>query len=105
MKRLYLDTSKVTFMVTSAAKEKGDGSGNQKRTREGAPMWTVELLAQQEEGGVVINVTVAGDMPKVTSGQVVTLDDLEVIPWNQNGRHGNAFRATAIRQVAAAKAA
>jgi hypothetical protein len=105
MKRLYLDTAKVTFMVTRPAEEKGDGSGNQKRTKDGAPMWTVELLAQQEEGGVVINVTVAGDKPKVTSGQVVTLDDLEVIPWNNNGRYGNAFRATAIRQVAAAKAA
>lgn len=105
MKRLYLDTSKVTFMVTSAAKEKGDGSGNQKRTKEGAPMWTVELLAQQEEGGVVINVTVAGEQPTVTPTTVVTLEGLEVIPWNQNGRHGNAFRATAIRPKTAAKAA
>jgi len=105
MKRLYLDTAKVTFMVTKPAGEKTDGSGNQRRTKEGAPMWTVELLAQQEEGGVVINVTFAGEKPSVKSGTVVTLEDLEVIPWNQNGRHGNAFRATAIRQVSAAKAA
>ena len=105
MKRLYLDTAKVTFMVTKPASEKTDGSGNQRRTKDGAPMWTVELLAQQEEGGVVINVTFAGEKPSVKSGTVVTLEDLEVIPWNQNGRHGNAFRATAIRQVSAAKAA
>lgn len=67
------------------------------------PMWTVELLAQQAEGGVVINVTLAGEKPTVASGQVVTLEDLEVIPWNQNGRHGNAFRATAIRPVSPGK--
>ncbi|MGH3712834.1 MAG: hypothetical protein ACRDT4_05150 [Micromonosporaceae bacterium] len=105
MKRLYLDTSKVTFMVTKPASEKSDGSGNQKRTKDGVPMWTVELLAQQEEGGVVINLSVAGEKPSVKSGQVVALEGLEVIPWNQNGRHGNAFRATAIRPTAAAKAA
>lgn len=98
MKRLYLDTSKATFMVTKAAVEKSDGNGGQKRTREGAPMWTVELLAQQPgEGGLVINVSFAGEKPKVTDGQVVMLDDLEVIPWNTSGRHGNAFRASNVR--------
>ena len=84
MKRLYLDTSKVTFMVTKPAEEKMDGNGNQRRTNDGVPMWTVELLAQQEEGGVVINVTLAGEKPDVAAGVPVTLDDLEVIPWNQN---------------------
>lgn len=105
MKRLYLDTAKVTFMVTKPAEEKSDGSGNQRRTKEGVPMWTVELLAQQEQGGAVINVTMAGEKPSVTAGQVVSLEGLEVIPWNQNGRHGNAFRASGIRPVAAGKAA
>ena len=102
MKRLYLDTSKATFMVTKTAGEKSDGNGGQKRNRDGAPMWTVELLAQQAEvGGLVINVTFAGEKPKVTDGQVVMLDDLEVIPWNTNGRHGNAFRASNIRPAQA----
>jgi len=102
VKRLYLDTSKATFMVTKPAFEKSDGNGGQKRTRDGAPMWTVELLAQQPgEGGLVINVTFAGEKPKVTDGQVVMLDDLEVIPWNTNGRHGNAFRASNVRPAQA----
>lgn len=106
VKRLYLDTSKATFMVTRKATEKSDGNGGQKRTRDGAPMWTVEMLAQQQdEGGLVINVTFAGEKPNVTDGQVVVLDGLEVIPWNTNGRHGNAFRATGVRSQASGKAA
>ena len=98
MKRLFLDTSKATFMVTKEATEKLDGDRKQRYSKDGAPMWTVEMLAQQPgEGGLVINVTVAGEKPTVPSGTVVVVEDLEVIPWNTNGRHGNAFRASSIR--------
>jgi hypothetical protein len=107
VKRLFLDTSKATFMVTKEATEKLDGDRKQRYSKDGAPMWTVEMLAQQaSEGGLVINVTVAGEKPNVASSTVVVVEDLEVIPWNTNGKHGNAFRASKIRpQQATGKAA
>ena len=37
------------------------------------------------ERGEVIRVTVTGDQPKVNQGQPVRFEDLEAIPWANNG--------------------
>jgi hypothetical protein len=105
--RLVLDTSKVTFTVTKAAEPKTEfGSGKQKMNRASQlPEWTVEVLAMDSERGEVIRVTVTGDQPKVNQGQPVRFEELEAIPWANNGRDGVAYRAAAIHQAAQARAA
>ena len=105
--RLVLDTAKVTFTVTKAAEPKTEfGSGKQKMNRASQlPEWQVEVLAMDSERGEVIRVTVAGDQPKVNQGQPVRFEELEAIPWANNGRDGVAYRAAAIHPAAQARAA
>ena len=69
--RLMLDTSAVSFQVTRAAEARKDfGKDVQKVDRDtGRPQWVVEVLAQDNERGEVIRVTVTGDQPKVNPGQ------------------------------------
>ena len=64
-----------------------------------------DLLSLDEPGGEMLNVTIAGQMPKVTVGTAVGLVELEAIPWATNGKNGVAFRARQINTLGAAKAA
>ena len=105
--RLLLDISQVTFMVTKGPEPRRDyGKTEQKVDRDtGRPQWVVEVLAQDSERGEVIKVTVAGDQPKVNQGQAVRFEELEAIPWANNGRDGVAYRAAAIHPAAQSRAA
>ena len=105
--RLVLDTSKVAFTVTKAAEPKTEfGSGQQKMNRQSnLPEWVVEVLAQDSERGEVIRVTVTGDQPKVNQGHPVRFEELEAIPWANNGRNGVAYRAASIQPASQARAA
>jgi hypothetical protein len=105
--RLMLDTSAVSFQVTRAAEARKDyGKDVQKVDRDtGRPQWVVEVLAQDNERGEVIRVTVTGDQPKVNSGQTVRFEGLEAIAWNNNGKAGVAYRAAAIHAAQPARAA
>ena len=105
--RLVLNDAKYTFTVTKAAEPRTEyGSGKQKMNRASQlPEWVVEVLAMDSERAEVIRVTVAGDQPKVNQGQPVRFEELEAIPWANNGRDGVAYRATAIHSAAQSRAA
>ena len=105
--RLLLNDSKVTFTVTKAAEPKTEyGSGQQKMNRaSNLPEWVVEVLALDPDHGEVIRVTVTGDQPKVSQGQPVRFEDLEAIPWHNNGRDGVAYRAASIQPAQQSRAA
>jgi hypothetical protein len=101
--RLFVDTSRVTFQVSVPAVEKADQDGRQKADRRtGEPLWTVEVVAFEEKGAEVLKVTVAGSQPKLAPGTLVSLVELEAIPWVQDKRNGVAFRAKSIQPVTAA---
>jgi hypothetical protein len=97
--RLSIDTSGVQCQVTKNPEKKLDQNGQQKIDREGRPMWTTQVLALDETGGEVLAISVAGAMPTVTVGQVVKPVGLEAIPWNNNGKHGVAYRAIELKPV------
>ena len=101
--RLSIDTSGVSCQVTRNPEQKLDQNGKQKVDREGRPMWTTQVMALDETGGEVLAISVAGAVPQVTVGQVVKPVGLEAIPWNNNGKHGVAFRAVELRPAGAAK--
>jgi len=105
--RLYIDTSNVQFTVTSELTEKTDQDGKQKYDRfSKAPLWVVQVMALDEEAGEMLKVTVAGDKPKVSRGQLVVLEGLEALPWNNSsGKSGVAYKAATIRPATAVKAA
>lgn len=73
----------------------------------GARLWIVQLIVMDPQvGAEVINVTVAGEPPKVTVSQPVQVAGLEAIPWqSNNGGVRVAFRAAKLAPVVSAKAA
>lgn len=101
--RLMVDTSGVTFTVgreVQARTEQQNPNAQRMDRNTGLPMWTVQLVAVDDGGAEVINVTVcATEAPKVTVGTVVTPLNLQAIPWAQNGKNGTAFRASDIRPM------
>jgi hypothetical protein len=104
--KLMLDISRTTFTVTRGVEEKTDQDGRQKRDRKTQePLWIVQVMALDESGGEMLNVTVAGVPPKVSVGQAVVPVELEAIPWAQSGRNGVAFRAKSLTPAQGAKSA
>ncbi|MBV9092363.1 MAG: hypothetical protein JO132_00580 [Streptosporangiaceae bacterium] len=106
--RLVLKDEKYAFTVTRAAEPRTEfGSGGKQKMNRASklPEWVVEVLAMDSERGEVIRVTVTGDQPRVSQGQVVRFEELEAIPWANEGRNGVAYRATAIHPTAQNRAA
>lgn len=100
--KLFIEVTGKSFMVTKEAVEKTDQNGRQKSEREtGRPMWVTQVMALDETGGEMINVTTAGERPTVTVGSQVALFKLEALPWATNGRNGVAFRAADIKSAGA----
>ena len=87
--RLRIDTSGTRFIVTRAAEPRLNfETGSPKiDTSTGLPQHSVQLLALDDTGGEVLNVTVT---------QPVSVTSLVAIPWAQGDRSGVAFRADAI---------
>ncbi|AMU25799.1 regulatory protein [Mycobacteroides abscessus] len=100
--RLRIDTSGTRFIVTRAAEPRLNfETGSPKvDTSTGLPLFATQLLALDDTGGEVLNVTVAGD-PKLTVTQAVSVSGLVAIPWAQGDRSGVAFRADAITAISA----
>lgn len=100
--RLLIDTTNVTFTVGREATPKTDQNGVQKAERNtNIPMWSVQLVAMDDGGAEVINVTVAAPTPPtVAHGATVHPVELQAIPWAQNGRNGVAYRAIEFKQAA-----
>ena len=104
--KLLVNTNDVTFTVTREVEEKTDLNGRQKvdrRTQD--PLWTVQVMALDADGGEMLKVTVPGIPPKVSKGQLVNIAELEAIPWVQEGKNGVAFRAKSITTATGQKAA
>jgi hypothetical protein len=100
--KLYVDTSRKQVTVSREPVEKTDGqSGRQKQERgTGRLMWSTQVFVLDDEGGEVIAITTAGEKPDVKVGQLVSVSNLEALPWATNGRNGVAFRAVELRAAA-----
>ncbi|SNR79958.1 hypothetical protein SAMN06265360_12016 [Haloechinothrix alba] len=105
--RLLIDTSNVQFTVGREVQPKTDQNGAQRVERNtNIPMWSVQLVAVDDGGAEVINVTVAASQaPTVAVGSSVSPVALQAIPWAQNGKHGVAYRATEIKALTGSKSA
>ena len=96
--KLYVDTNGKQVTVTKDPTEKLEQNGRQKLERgTGRPMWSTQVFVLDDDGGEVITVTTAGEVPNVKVGQSVAVSKLEALPWATNGRSGVAFRAAEIK--------
>ena len=91
--KIYVDTTGITFTVAKKAVPKVDEKGQQRSEKgTGRPMWSTQVVALDETGGEVINVTTVGEIPSVEVGQFVALEQLEA-------RHGRPTGVTARRSA------
>ena len=96
--KLYVDTKGKQVTVSRDPEPKNDQNGQQRSEKgTGRPMWSIQVFVLDETGGEVITITTAGVKPEVSVGQLVTVQQLEAIPWATNGRNGVAFRAIELK--------
>ena len=103
--KLYVDTTGKQVTVSKSTETKNDQNGNQRSEKgTGRLMWSTQVFVLDENGGEVITITTAGEKPSVKVGQLVTVQQLEAIPWATNGRNGVAFRAAELKTAAGLQA-
>lgn len=99
--KLYVDTTGKQVTVSKDPEPKKDQNGNQRSDKgTGRLMWSTQVFVLDENGGEVITITTAGEMPNVKVGELVAVEQLEAIPWATNGRNGVAFRAISLKSRA-----
>ena len=106
--RLLIDTSGVQFTVGQAPQARNDykDKNRQATTPDGRPIWVVKLGAQDERNLEVLWVEVAGEQPKVTTGQPIQIRGLVYAPWvGRDNKIRRSFRADGIEPVNGAKTA
>jgi hypothetical protein len=106
---LKIETNGVRFRVAGTARPK-QVKGEQARTPDGAPVWTVRLTAIEDDRNrtETIWVEVAGEEPKLTLDDLVHVHGLIFAPWvsKQDNKIVRNFRAEQISPAhQAAKAA
>ncbi|GGM27738.1 hypothetical protein ACFFX1_11835 [Dactylosporangium sucinum] len=103
--RLLVNTDAVQFTVTKNPEPKLDQKRQQRFERSSnLPMWSVQMMALDENGAEVLNVTVVSeDRPQVSVGQTVLPVALVALPWSNldDGklRSGVAFRADSLKSL------
>ncbi|MFD4875990.1 hypothetical protein ACFWOB_21890 [Streptomyces sp. NPDC058420] len=77
--------------------------GDQRRDREGNPLWITGLSVRQAEGRRtdVVHVVTSGQPQAVTEGIEVQVKNLWANEWAVDGRTGTTYRADAITPVSA----
>jgi hypothetical protein len=103
--RLPVDTSEIAFITTgSAARPVLDfETKQQRRSREGEPLFSVRLLALagsgDEEESTLITVKVPGEPRLPKRGMPVRVLGLVAQPWSMGERSGMSFAAARIEPL------
>src|SRR5512132_1243738 len=105
---LKIETDGTRFRVAGTARPK-QVKGEQARTPDGAPVWTVRLTAIEDGRNTTetIWVEVAGGEPKLTLDDLVQVHGLTFAPWVNRETHKivRNFRAEYVGPAQAGKAA
>ncbi|MGW4030930.1 SCO3933 family regulatory protein [Streptomyces sp. NPDC004838] len=106
MATLPIDTAKFTGMICAVApspRVANRETGQLKIDREtGKTMYQVGLCLMSGATAEVVNVSVPGEPTGVQLGMPVQVRNLVAMPWENDGRHGIAFRAEEIKPLSAA---
>jgi hypothetical protein len=96
--RLPIDTSEMAFQVVSRPEPLSDPtSGRARTTRQGAPVFMVQLLTSWRGAVGTIAVEVAPEpSADVRPGVVVDVAGLPAVLWTVGNRSGLVFRADRI---------
>ena len=105
--RLPIDTSRLQLLVVSGAeplKKFEDGKPREawapRVNGNGEVLWGVKVVLIGDAEAEVVKIAVPGD-PGVRQGEMVRVEDLTAQPWENEGRSGVAYRASAVRSATA----
>ncbi|MFF5586881.1 SCO3933 family regulatory protein [Streptomyces hygroscopicus] len=105
MVALPIDTAKFTGIICAVAptpRVANRETGQLRVDREtGQTLYQVGLCLMAGTMAEVVNVSVPGEPTGVQNGMPVQVRDLHATPWENEGRHGIAFRAAEIKPLAA----
>ena len=105
MATLPIDTAKFTGIICAVApapRLANRETGQLRVDRDtGQTVYQVGLCLMAGSSADVVNVSVAGEPNGVQLGMPVQVRDLVATPWENDGRHGIAFRAAEIRPLTA----
>ncbi|WP_225850925.1 hypothetical protein [Streptomyces sp. HPF1205] len=105
MATLPIDTAKFTGIICAVApapRVANRETGQLRVDREtGKTMYQVGLCLMSGTAAEVVNVSVAGEPSGVQVGIPVQVRNLVAMPWENEGRHGIAFRADEIKPLSA----
>jgi hypothetical protein len=103
--RLPIDTSRLKFLVVSAAeplKKFEDGKPREawapRIDGNGEVLWRLEVVMYGDGEADIIRLTVPGD-PGVGEGDMVRVEALTAQAWEMDGRSGTSFRAATVRAI------
>ena len=103
MASLPIDIAKFTGIICAvppAPRVANRETGQLRVDREtGKTVYQVGLCLMAGSSADVVNVSVAGEPAGVQHGMPVAVRDLVATPWENDGRHGVAFRAAEIRPL------
>jgi hypothetical protein len=106
---LPIDSAKFTAIICAvppAPRVANRETGQLRVDREtGRTVFQVGLCLMSGGAADVVNVSVAGEPSGVQLGTPVQVRDLVATPWENEGRHGIAFRAAEIRPLTATPSA
>jgi hypothetical protein len=102
---LPIDTAKFTGIICAvppAPRVANRETGQLRVDRDtGKTVYQVGLCLMAGGSADVVNVSVAGEPAGIQLGMPVAVRDLVATPWENDGRHGVAFRAAEIRPLSA----
>jgi hypothetical protein len=102
---LPIDTAKYTAIICAvppAPRVANRETGQLRVDRDtGRTVFQVGLCLMSGGSADVVNVSVPGEPSGVQLGMPVQVRDLVATPWENEGRHGIAFRASEIRPLSA----
>jgi hypothetical protein len=102
---LPIDTAKFTGIICAVApapRLANRETGQLRVDRDtGQTVYQVGLCLMAGSSADVVNVSVPGEPSGVLLGMPVQVRDLVATPWENDGRHGIAFRAAEIRPLSA----
>ncbi|KNE83498.1 MULTISPECIES: SCO3933 family regulatory protein [Streptomyces] len=105
MVALPIDTAKFSGIICAvppAPRVANRETGQLKVDREtGRTIFQVGLCLMAGTTAEVVNVNVVGEPTGVQNGVPVQVRDLVATPWENEGRHGIAFRAAEIKPLSA----
>lgn len=104
MVALPIDTAKFTGIICAVAptpRVANRETGQLRVDREtGKTVYQVGLCLMAGTSADVVTVSVPGEPTGLHNGMPVQVRDLVATPWENEGRHGVAFRATEIKPLA-----